>query len=526
MKNIFNIKENYFYYFIFLYFLTGVYLSLNVGITHDESHSYWVWELNKKNFLNIFFNTNYDVSQLDTYHGFYGIGFYIFSTPIEYLVNLIPNSDIFTLTGRILINKHPIVFIFFIISGIYLKNIIYLITKNRNFSFLCSILFLTYPYLLGHSFFNIKDIPFMSIWLICTYYLIIILKDFFYKKRIKLSNLFLFSFLTAYLLSIRVSGILIFIQYLIFVLVFIKVFKFEFIKFIKLFYKNIIISSLAFVIFFYLMNPNYWEDPFKFISSIKFMSQHVQTVCTLTLGECMKAQYLPSTYIPIWLFFKLPLIILFGLILFPFKEKKIFLNKDFAFLIGSLLLTTVVIIFSLILLNVNLYDELRQILFLIPIIFIISLSTLYFYSKKITSILLIIFIIFFTFQNIKIFPYNYLWLNNFTLFTKINGVFELDYWGVSTKNVSQFLNTQKISKESCIISSRHEDFKPFLSNKGLCLKPFKDLHKKNIRPFYALLIERNIKKGVPNNCKNIHNEKININFSKEDLILAKVFVCD
>ena len=96
MKKIFNIKENYFYYFIFLYSLIGVYLSLNVGITHDEGHSSWVWELNRQKFSNIFFNTNYDVSQLDTYHGFYGIGFYIFSS-----------------TGRLLINKHPVVFIFF-----------------------------------------------------------------------------------------------------------------------------------------------------------------------------------------------------------------------------------------------------------------------------------------------------------------------------------------------------------------------------------------------------------------------------
>jgi len=274
------------------------------------------------------------------------------------------------------------------------------------------------------------------------------------------------------------------------------------------------------------MNPNYWANPLKVIDSIKFMSQHVQTVCTITLGECMKAQNLPSSYIPIWLFFKLPFIILIGLILFPFKEKKIFQDKDSAFLMGSLLLTIVVIIFSLILLNVNLYDELRQILFLIPILFIISLSTLYFYSRKVTSVFLIISIIFFTIQNIKIFPYNYLWLNNFTLLTKINGVFELDYWGVSNKRVSQFLNTQKINKESCIISSRHKDFKPFLSNQSLCLKPIEDLHKKNVRPFYVLLIERNTNKGVPNNCKNIHKEKININFSKEDLILAKVLVCD
>ena len=29
--------------------------------------------------------------------------------------------------------------------------------------------------------------------------------------------------------------------------------------------------------------------------AIKYMSQHIQTVCTITLGECMKAQELPAS---------------------------------------------------------------------------------------------------------------------------------------------------------------------------------------------------------------------------------------
>ena len=65
-----------------------------------------------------------------------------------------------------------------------------------------------------------------------------------------------------------------------------------------------------------------------------------------------------------------------------------------------------------------------------------------------------------------------------------------------------------------------------IQNKDNCFLPFQDLHKKNARPFYVALMERGINKGLPNNCKNIHNEKININFSKESLIMARVFKCD
>ena len=55
--------------------------------------------------------------------------------------------------------------------------------------------------------------------------------------------------------------------------------------------------------------------------------------------------------------------------------------------------------------------------------------------------------------------------------------------------------------------------------------------KKKVKPataasIYVALLERSLSKGVPNRCENIHNEKIAINFSKEELILAKIYVCN
>ena len=135
------------------------------------------------------------------------------------------------------------------------------------------------------------------------------------------------------------------------------------------------------------------------------------------------------------------------------------------------------------------------------------------------------FSFYFLFQNIKIFPYNYIWLNNFTHFTKINGVFELDYWGVSTKKISNFLNKENLDRKSCIISNRNEGLKVFTIDKNRCFKSFTELHKNNERPFYVALLERGLNKGVPNKCDNIHNEKISINFSREKLTLAKIYVC-
>ena len=138
--------------------------------------------------------------------------------------------------------------------------------------------------------------------------------------------------------------------------------------------------------------------------------------------------------------------------------------------------------------------------------------------------MLFIFIVFFLFQNIKIYPYNYVWLNNLSHITKVNNVFELDYWGVSSKRVADFLQKEELTTH-CTISNRNIAIKAFINNNDQCFISFRDLHSKNQRPFNVVLMERATRKGVPNNCKNIYNEQINLNFSNENLILARVFKC-
>ena len=103
-------------------------------------------------------------------------------------------------------------------------------------------------------------------------------------------------------------------------------------------------------------------------------------------------------------------------------------------------------------------------------------------------------------------------------------MFELDYWGVSTKTISNFFNQSDLDNNICIISNRNSGLKAF-DRKEYCYIDFKDLHKKNKRPFYVALIERGVNKGVPNNCNLVFKEEKNMNFSNEKLVLAKIFKC-
>lgn len=524
MKFLLNIKNYYYPFFLFFFILVGIFYSLQIGITHDEQYDLYVWQANQNVIINTLLGKNLDTSFLSGGSEFYGSGFHLLSYPIENLIKYFPIlPEYYDNETKTLVSKHASVFIFFVFSGIVLRAILKILTKDTLSSNVGSIFYLLSPYLLGHSFFNIKDIPFLSIWLICTYLFIKIEKNFYKKDIILSKHLFLLSFFTAYLFSIRTSGVLIFFQYLVFFLVLSNSIDFNLSSFLKKFYKKIIFFSLFFLFFFILLQPNYWQNPLQFIDAVQFMSKHQQTVCTLTLGKCMPAQNLPATYIPIWLFFKLPIIVLLGLFLYPLIEKKFKKNSFALIIINSLTISSLSIIALLIIFNVNLYDEIRQIMFLVPLFMIISFLLLFNFSKKYFLFSLSFFIIFFLFQNIKIYPYNYIWINNFSHLTKITGKFELDYWGVASKPIANiFKNNSSIN--DCIFTVRKNGISSF-TNEQTCIINISNLHKKIDRPFYVSLTERSLNKGLPSNCNLINKVTKKINFSREELVLAKLYKC-
>ena len=518
-------KNLLFYIFLFFFVLTGIYFSINVGITHDETHDYYVWISNKNLVLNFFFKENLDTNYLSEGGKFYGIGFHYISSIIEFFSVNLPQLVEYEYKTRIILSKHITVFLLFVTSGLIFKKIIYIILNNDYYANLSTVFYLLYPYLLGHSFFNVKDIPFLTFWLVCTYFIIKITKNYLYKETILKRHIIFLSFFTSYLLSIRISGILIFIQYLIFISVICNVKNISLISILKKYYKELIFSVLSIFIFYFILQPSFWANPILIFDAIKYMSQHIQTVCTITLGECMKAQNLPASYLPIWFFFKLPIIILLGLLFFFVVDKKIEKNSLRFAILASLSFSVLAIICLLILFNVNLYNEIRQVMFLVPLIFIISLSFIYFFSKNFFNISIFFFIIFFIFQNISIYPYNYIWINNFSHIIKVNNVFELDYWGASTRKLADVIIDNNLIDEACLISNRNDAF-DLLINQKKCLISFKNLYKKNKRPFYVALLEKGVNKGTPNNCNLIFKEETKINFSNEKLVLAKLYRCD
>ena len=110
-------------------------------------------------------------------------------------------------------------------------------------------------------------------------------------------------------------------------LIFLNVNKIKLIIFLKEYYFIFLIFIFTFTLFLFLFYPIFWIDPLLIIDTIKISSQHFNNVGTTTLGEIMYAGDLPVTYLIIWFAVKLPILVLIGLIMVPFVEKKIFDNK-------------------------------------------------------------------------------------------------------------------------------------------------------------------------------------------------------
>ena len=235
-------REIIIFFLLLIYVAFGLYLSIDNGVSHDQFHEQLNWKINFQAIKSIFLNnTDYKIllEYLDRYHG---IGFHYISQPMQILIyEQVSKLKEVSLEGAYYISRHAAVFLFFSISSYFFYLLSLKISNNKNFALITMCLFCLYPYFFGHAQINGKDIPFMSSWIISTYFLFNIIEKFYNNLKIEFKTIFCISFSTAFLISIRVSGILIFLEYLIALIILLNIKKiniFIYKKKLFLFIKN------------------------------------------------------------------------------------------------------------------------------------------------------------------------------------------------------------------------------------------------------------------------------------------------
>ena len=395
------------------------------------------------------------------YYNRYGI---LFDVPAAFLEIIFNIND----TKNYYLFRHFLNFLYFFIGSIFF----YKILKNRfdNFTSLCgTAMFILSPRIYGDSFYNMKDIIFLSFLSIALFYCF----EFFKKNNY--TNLIFFSLFSAMCIQMRVLGIFIPLAFLGFYILSLISNKEEIKKILQYF------LYLLFTIFFlYLLWPYLWEDPLKnFLINFSYADSIPGGMKIFFKGEFISIKFMPYDYILTWIIISTPIIhislFFIGFIfifqrlikrLFTFENIKIkkydlwrnYNEKKDLFVFICL----IVIVSSLTILNISLLNTWKYLYFLnIFIVYIGSYSIYFLINKfkknnkiKVFKIFIICSFIFVTARMVQYHPYQGLYFN-VLLSGKYKNNFDIDYTALSGKYaLKQMLdleNNKKVINNWCCI---------------------------------------------------------------------------
>lgn len=442
---------NYFTFSFFcLYFFIGFTIFKDYGITTDEpfqrsSGYYWyIWIL--ENFLNDSSNLNslkdkfskmeWSQHMLSGTFLEYGVIFDLLNVFLENLFDIKNSQNIYFL-------KHFLNFLIFYTSSICFFYIIKHRFKNNFIGLIGVIFYITSPRIFAESFYNSKDIIFMSFSVFAIFFAMRLLKNY------KTKNIILFSLFSALATDIRTMGI--FFIFLFFIFFIIE--SLETKNFFKEKLKFIFLLLILYFLFVFIFWPYLWSDPLNnFALSFKSFKNYGWGGSILYLGNFINAQYLPWHYSLVWIFISNPIIYSVLLIIGSLKifhifsnnflkiseknpNQKLWLNSNekvdlflLLFFVGPLI--------AVVFFGSTLYNGWRHLYFIYPSLIYIAIFALN-YILKITInklyknflyIGIFLAILFNIFNLISLHPFQNIYFNS--LFEKkANALFEVDYWG-------------------------------------------------------------------------------------------------
>ena len=127
------------------------------------------------------------------------------------------------------------------------------------------------------------------------------------------------------------------------------------------------------------------------------------------------------------------------------------------------------------------------------------------------------------------YPYQYTWFNLFGNIIDINKNFEIDYWGVSGRNIAKKINNNDeliLNKNKCIYVSPKHIIEPFIDANYNCVKSFLSIYPKASEKYILVKYMRNIRRENPDNCKLIFEESYNLNLINKNLEFGEVYLCN
>jgi hypothetical protein len=367
----------------------------------------------------------------------YGVVFELPAALMEHLLSLNDEREIY-------FARHLLTFLFFLAGSIA----IYRMTVRRFEDWRIGILAITFlilsPRIFADSFYNDKDLVFLSMIAIAMNTTI----TFIVKPNLKTAlinglscGLAIDARIMAVIIPILTAGIFL-----------IKTFKFEIsIQKATLYLSVFFISCAATTVLFW---PFLWEAPLdNFIQAFQNMAKFRHNPYLIFMGESIRASDLPWYYIPLWIGITTPILYLvlfflgvFAIIGLHIKNKIMLWSTDQE--LQDLVFLAIFFgpIVAVIFFNSILYNGWRHLYFIYPAFILLSIRGLLFASNylKRYSFARIVFMflvslscIHTAYWMIKHHPLQNLYFNRFS--GDWNRKYEVDYWGLANKQALELI---------------------------------------------------------------------------------------
>ena len=253
------------------------------------------------------------------------------------------------------------------------------LTGSYTTSILTLISLLLMPRLFGQAFGNLKDIPFATGYVAGIFMIIQFIKEI---PRPRWRTAVLLGLAIAFTVSVRAGGFILF-AYLALGMFMFLIWKPFYLKVVST--KPVLVRLLGqgVVIVFigYFTGLLFWpyalQDVFSNpLESLQVMEHYKVSIRQIFGGELIWSSLLPWNYLPKWLFISTPEFVLLGFLLFLFFTFRFIIQKnkvsDNHFLTGLLVFTFLFPLVYVIIIDSNLYSGVRQMLFTLPLLGVLS----------------------------------------------------------------------------------------------------------------------------------------------------------
>lgn len=425
----------------FIFLLIGLFIYKDYGISWDEEMQH---KTGMVSYAYVFENNDelFNYGDKD-----YGVAFELPLIIVEKIFDLSENKDIYLM-------RHLVTHLLFLAGAWAMFLLLRLLFKNNMLSLIGLLLYLLHPRIYADSFYNTKDIPFLTIYTICLYWSA---KAF---QTGKVKDVILLALFTGLLINIRIMGImhLGLLSFFYFIDLIHGLVKKE--KVISI-VRNFFILLLVTIFTLYISWPYLWKNPVtNFVSAWNNMAHFRWGAEVFLNGKYIPGTELPWYYAPYWFAITTPILYLilggFGIIcsiFFILKNKfNYFLNcpeRNLILALGTFCFPFLAVIY----LHSVIYDAWRQLFFVYPAFVLLAvwgISNILKHSEK-SKWLYISCLFLVCFQGtklIRLHPFENLYFNRFVSKQpeEVRKYIEMDYWGLSFKQAFEYILANDTSK--------------------------------------------------------------------------------